>query len=180
MSEYDALKGSLKTKLRERSASQSLPPGTHQASLICLQYLVILILSHIQVTVEYEKPVHHYVSASLRPTALALYRGKWQSLAHAVMKCREVSFIIVDLVLKQQQDECERHCSSSRKGMLRKASPEDLQSFSSVALASELKWKAPLFSVLCAAGAPHRPRNIHKGTTGTPPFVQQLCTEGEV
>ncbi len=133
-----------------------------------------------QVTVLYEKPVHRFVSTSLRPVALALYRGNWQSLAQAVLKCREVSSLVVDLVTKQLRNECEQLCSRSRRGMLKSSSPEDLQSFNWVSLAAELKREAPLlFSLLSAAGGPPRPRNVHKGATEESRYPA-ICTAAAV
>ena len=135
---------------------------------------------HTQVTVMYKKPVHRFVSASLRPIALALYRGNWQSVAQAVMKCDEISCRVVDLVLKRLQDECEKMCSCSTKSTLRKSSPDDLQSIDWNAIVSELKREAPLlFAVLMAAGAPPRPRNVHKGTTEESRYPA-ICTAAAV
>lgn len=71
----------------------------------------------------YEKPVEWFISASLRTLAIALYRGNWQSIAQAAMRSIEVLRLVVDLVLKDLQGECERLCSSSRKGILRKSAP---------------------------------------------------------
>jgi len=94
---------------------------------------------HTQMTAMYKKPVHRFVSASLRLIALALYRGNWQSVAQAVMKCDEISCRVVDLVLKQLQDECEKMCSRSTKSTLHKSSPDDLQSIDWNSIVSELK-----------------------------------------
>jgi len=41
------------------------------------------------------------------------------------MKCDEISCRVVDLVLKQLQEECEKMCSHSTKSTLRKSSPDD-------------------------------------------------------
>ncbi len=77
-----------------------------------------------------------------------------------------MSSIVIDLVLKRLQDECEQLCSCTRKGMLRKSSPDDLQSFNWASIASELKQEAPLLlAVLTAAGAPPRPCNVRKEAT---------------
>ncbi len=96
------------------------------------------------------------------------------------MKCNEVSCLVVGLVLKRLRDECEQLCSRSRKGMLRKSSPDDLQSFNWVSIASELKQEAPLlFAVLTAAGAPPRPRNVSKGATEESRYPA-ICTAAAV
>lgn len=114
----------------------------------------------------YEKPVHRFISSSPWPVALALYRGNWQSVAQAVMKCNEISGLVIERVLKQLREECEHLCSRSRKGMLRKSSPDDLQSFNWLSVAQELKQEAPLlFAVLTAIGAPPQPQNVHKGAS---------------
>lgn len=128
----------------------------------------------------HEKPVERFISASLQPIALALYRGNWQSIAQAVMRSSEVSCIVVDLLLKELQGECEQLCSSSRKSILRKSSPEDLQSFNWLSVSHELKQEAPLLiAFLSAAGAPPRPRNIHKGATAESRYPA-LCTAAAV
>ena len=89
------------------------------------------------------------------------YQGNWQAVAPAVMKCRGVSSLVTNILLKYIQAECEQLCSRSRKCMLRMSSPDDLESFSWNSLVDELKQKAPLlFAVLTAAGAPPCPSNV--------------------
>ena len=93
------------------------------------------------------------------------------------MKCDEISCRVVDLVLKQLQDECEKMCSRSTKSTLRKSSPDDLQSIDWNAIVSELKREVPLlFAVLMAAGAPPRPRNVYK----EPLRSHVICTAAAV
>ena len=146
----------------------------HHYTAFTLTFLCI----HMQVTVMHEKPVERFISASL--LALALYRGNWQSIAQAVMRSSEVSCIVVDLLLKELQGECEQLCSSSRKSILRKSSPEDLQSFNWLSVSHELKQEAALlFAFLSAAGAPPRPRNMHKGATPESRYPA-LCTAAAV
>lgn len=128
----------------------------------------------------YENPIERSISASLRPIALALVSSNWQSIAQAVMKCNEVSAAIVDLVLKQLKSECEQLCSRSKNSMFKRSSPGDLQSFNWLSAANELKKEAPiLFSVLTAAGAPPRPRNIYKGATEES-RLPAICTAAAV
>ena len=84
-----------------------------------------------------------------------------RQLAPAVMKCRGVSSLVTNILLKHIQAECEQLCSRSRRCMLRMSSPNDLESFSWNSLVDELKQKVPLlFAVLTAAGAPPSPSNI--------------------
>lgn len=128
----------------------------------------------------YEKPIERIMSASLRPIALALVSANWQSIAQAAMKCNEVSVAIVDLVIKQLRSECEQLCSHSKNSMLRRSSPEDLQSFNWLSVASELRKEAPiLFAVLTAVAAPPRPRNVHKGATEES-RLPAICTAAAV
>ena len=135
---------------------------------------------HTQVTVMYEKPVHRFMSTTLRPIALALYRGNWQSIAQSVMKCDALSHIVVDLVLKRLQAECEHLCSRSINSKLRQSTPHDLQSFNWMSICSELKQEAPLlFAMLTTAGAPPRPRNVHKGATEESRYPA-ICTAAAV
>lgn len=127
----------------------------------------------------YEKPTERFISTSLQPIALALYRGNWQSIAQAVMKSDKLSCILVDLVLKQLQDECKQLCSCSRKSILRKLSPEDLQDFNWLSIAWELKQEAPLLFAISAAGAPARPCNVYKGATEVSCYPA-LCTAAAI
>ena len=68
----------------------------------------------------------------------------------------------------------------STKSTLRKSSPDDLQSLDWNAIVSELKREVPLlFAVLMAAGAPPRPRNVHKGTTEESRYPYSCCSSSQ-
>ena len=128
----------------------------------------------------YDKPVHRVMSPTLRPIALALYRGNWQSIARSVMKCSALSAIVVELVLKRLREECELLCSRSKRTKLAHSSPDELQSFSWTSVATELKQKAPiLYAMLSTVGAPLRPRNIHKGASEESRYPA-ICTAAAV
>ena len=128
----------------------------------------------------YKKPITKQIPTSLRPVALALCKGNWQMIAQAVMKCSVLSCRVVDMVLKQLNDECQHLCSKSSNGILRRSSPDALLSFNWLSVASELRQEAPLlFAVLLAVGASPRPRNAHKGASEISRYPV-LCTAAAI
>ena len=102
-------------------------------------------------------------------------------MASAVMKCDEVATIIIEILLKELNDQCTHLCEKVHfKSILRQSSLDDLLKFTWQSLVDEWKLEAPLFlSFLQAVATPRRPRNKQKGLTVTGRFPA-LCMGGAV
>lgn len=127
-----------------------------------------------------ENPVESTLSKTLAPIGLALYRGNWLSVAQSVISCKEMRKLVIDVLLKRVTAECEILCSTSSKSKLQLSKPADLMAFSWIAVAQELKQKAPtFFGFLSAVISRHRQRNRHKGITEESCFPA-LCTAAAI
>ena len=120
------------------------------------------------------------VSPCLKPIALALHQNNWQVLAEAVHTIPVVSSLAINVVLNMLQLECQQLCRKDSTCILKRSSPADLHSFNFVALANDLKQKAPLlFAFLEAVGAPDCRRNVRKGVVEETRYPA-LCTAAAV
>ena len=83
------------------------------------------------------------------------------------MKCDEIRTIILELLLKELNDQCGHLCEKVHfKSVLRKSTLDDLLDFKWQILIDEWKFEAPLLlSFLQAVAAPPRLRNKQKGVT---------------
>ena len=66
-------------------------------------------------------------------------------MASAVIKCDEVRAIIIELILKELNDQCGHLCEKVHfKSVLRKSTLDDLHKFKWQTLIGEWKFEAPL------------------------------------
>ena len=88
-------------------------------------------------------------------------------MASAIIKCDEVRAIIIELILKELNDQCGHLCEKVHfKSVLRKSTLDDLLKFKLQTLIEEWKFEAPLLlSFLKAVAAPPRLRNKQNGVT---------------
>ena len=132
-------------------------------------------------TISGKCPFERTLSSSVKPIGLALCKGNWRSVASAVMKCDEVRTIVIELILKELNDQCAHLCEKVHfKSVLRQSTLDDLLKFEWQTLIDEWKLEAPLFlSFLQAAAAPPRLRNKQKGVTVASRFPP-MCMGGTV
>ena len=97
------------------------------------------------------------------------------------MKCDVVRTIIIELVLKELNDQCAHLCEKVQfKSILRQSSLDDLLNFTWKNLIDEWKVEAPLFlSFVQAVAAPPRPKNKQKGLTVASRYPT-ICMGGAV
>ena len=97
------------------------------------------------------------------------------------MKCDEVRTVVIELLMKELNDQCSHLCEKLRfNSILRQTSLDDLLKFTWQCLVDEWKTEAPLYwSFLQAVASPPRPRNKQKGLKESSRYPS-MCMGGAV